>query len=40
MKVTIGLVDGKYVQFGPWLASAGAVAMVLGPDRLVRFLGL
>ncbi len=40
MKVTIGLVEGKYVQFGPWLAAAGAVAMVMGQDRLVRFLGL
>ena len=40
MKVTIGLVEGKYVQFGPWLAAAGFVAMAAGPDRLVRALGI
>jgi leader peptidase (prepilin peptidase)/N-methyltransferase len=40
MKVTIGLVEGKYVQFGPWLAAAGFVAMAVGPDRLVRVMGL
>ena len=40
MKVTIGLVEGQYVQFGPWLAAAGFVAMAAGPDRLVRAMGL
>jgi leader peptidase (prepilin peptidase)/N-methyltransferase len=40
MKVTIGLVEGKYVQFGPWLAAAGFVAMAAGPDRLARAMGL
>jgi len=40
MKVSIGLVEGQYVQFGPWLAFAGFVAMVAGPDRLVQLLGL
>ena len=34
------LVEGKYVQFGPWLAAAGFVAMAAGPDRLVRAMGL
>lgn len=40
MKVTIGLVEGQYVQFGPWLAVAGFVAMAGGPERLARLLGL
>ncbi len=40
MKVTIGLVEGQYVQFGPWLAVAGFVAMAAGPERLVHLLGL
>jgi leader peptidase (prepilin peptidase)/N-methyltransferase len=40
MKVTIGLVEGKYVQYGPWLAAAGFVAMAAGPDRLGRAMGL
>ena len=40
MKVTIGLVEGQYVQFGPWLAVAGFVAMAGGPEWLARLLGL
>ncbi len=40
MKMTIGLVEGRYVQFGPWLAAAGAVLMVTGTAPLARGLGL
>jgi leader peptidase (prepilin peptidase)/N-methyltransferase len=40
MKVSIGLVEGQYVQFGPWLAVAGFVTMVTGPERLIHLLGL
>ncbi len=40
MKLTIGLVEGRYVQFGPWLAAAGGVLMVLGTGPLLRVLGL
>ena len=40
MKMTIGLVDGRYVQFGPWLAAAGGVLMVMGTTPLLRVLGL
>ena len=40
MKVSIGLVEGQYVQFGPWLAVAGFVTMATGPERLIHLLGL
>jgi leader peptidase (prepilin peptidase)/N-methyltransferase len=36
MKATIGLVDGKYVQFGPWLGAAAGIVLGIGPDRLAR----
>ena len=36
MKATIGLVDGKYVQFGPWLGAAAGIVLAIGPERLTR----
>lgn len=40
MKLTSGLREGGYVPFGPFLAVAGLVALVLGPDRVLRLLGV
>ncbi len=31
---------GGYVPFGPFLAGAGLLALVIGPDTLLRFMGL
>lgn len=38
MKLTRGLREGGYVPFGPFLAFAGLVSLVLGPDRVLRML--
>jgi len=40
MKLTSGLREGGYVPFGPFLAFAGLVSLVMGPDRVLRMLGL
>ncbi len=40
MKLTRGLREGGYVPFGPFLAFAGLLSLVLGPDRLLRMLGI
>ena len=40
MKLTSGLRDGGYIPFGPFLAGAGFTAMVVGPQRILRFVGL
>jgi leader peptidase (prepilin peptidase)/N-methyltransferase len=40
MKLTRGLREGGYVPFGPFLAFAGLVSLVLGPDRVLRLLGI
>lgn len=40
MKFTLGLREGGYVPFGPFLALAGLTAMIFGPSSIVRFIGL
>ncbi len=40
MKVSGKLREGVYVPFGPFLAFAGLLSLVLGPDRLLRMLGI
>jgi len=40
MKFSIGLREGGYVPFGPFLAAAGFTAMVFGPQSILRFIGL
>jgi leader peptidase (prepilin peptidase)/N-methyltransferase len=39
MKFTSGLRQGNYVPFGPFLAGAGAVVILLGTDRVLRWIG-
>ena len=40
MKFTSGLRAGGYVPFGPFLAFAGLTALALGPQTLLRAVGL
>ena len=40
LKFSSGLREGGYVPFGPFLAAAGLTAMVLGPQSILRFVGL
>lgn len=40
MKFTSGLREGGYVPFGPFLAGAGFVAMLFGPQAVLRWVGL
>ncbi|MBC7610717.1 MAG: prepilin peptidase [Polaromonas sp.] len=40
MKFSIGLREGGYVPFGPFLAGAGFTAMFFGPQSILRFVGL
>lgn len=40
MKFSSGLREGAYVPFGPFLAGAGLTAMVLGPQTILRLIGL
>lgn len=40
MKYTRGLREGGYVPFGPFLAFAGLLALVLGPNTLLGWVGL
>ncbi|MBL0422852.1 prepilin peptidase [Ramlibacter sp. AW1] len=40
LKLTSGLREGGYVPFGPFLALAGLTAMALGPDAVLRAIGL
>jgi leader peptidase (prepilin peptidase) / N-methyltransferase len=40
MKFTTGLREGGYIPFGPFLAGAGFAAFLLGPETLIRTIGL
>lgn len=40
MKFTSGLREGGYVPFGPFLAGAGFAALLLGPDPLLKLVGI
>jgi leader peptidase (prepilin peptidase)/N-methyltransferase len=40
LKLSVGLREGGYLPFGPFLAGAGGVAMALGPHSLLRAVGL
>lgn len=40
MKFASSLREGRYVPFGPFLAGAGFVACVFGPQSVLRFIGL
>ena len=40
LKLSTGLREGGYIPFGPFLAFAGLVALLLGPDTLLRWAGL
>lgn len=40
MKYSTGLREGGYVPFGPFLVGAGFVAMVFGPQSVLRMVGL
>jgi leader peptidase (prepilin peptidase)/N-methyltransferase len=40
MKFSIGLREGGYVPFGPFLAGAGLIALAVGPIALRQFVGL
>jgi leader peptidase (prepilin peptidase)/N-methyltransferase len=39
MKASGALREGRYVPFGPFLASAGLVVMLAGPQRVLHWLG-
>lgn len=40
MKFSSNLREGGYIPFGPFLAGAGFVAMVFGPNAILHFIGL
>ena len=40
MKFSVGLREGGYVPFGPFLAGAGLTALFVGPAALMRAIGL
>ena len=40
MKFSVGLREGGYIPFGPFLAGAGFVALVVGPATLRQWIGL
>lgn len=40
MKLSVGLREGGYVPFGPFLAGAGLTALVVGPQALQNFVGI
>jgi len=40
MKFTSGLREGGYVPFGPFLAFGGLFALLVGPNRLLAWIGL
>lgn len=40
MKFSSGLREGGYIPFGPFLAGAGLTAMVVGPQAILRAVGL
>ena len=40
LKLRSGLREGGYVPFGPFLAAAGVTAMVVGPQSMLRSVGL
>ena len=39
MKFGGALREGRYVPFGPFLAGAGVVVMLAGPERVLDWLG-
>jgi leader peptidase (prepilin peptidase) / N-methyltransferase len=39
MKLSASLREGRYVPFGPFLAGAGLVVMLAGPERVLDWLG-
>lgn len=39
MKISAALREGRYVPFGPFLASAGIVVLLAGPERVLAWLG-
>ncbi|MFM2054031.1 MAG: hypothetical protein RL456_2068 [Pseudomonadota bacterium] len=39
MKLSSQLREGRYVPFGPFLAGGGAVVMLAGPERVLRWMG-
>jgi leader peptidase (prepilin peptidase)/N-methyltransferase len=39
MKLSSSLREGRYVPFGPFLAGAGLVVMLAGPNRVLDWLG-
>jgi leader peptidase (prepilin peptidase) / N-methyltransferase len=39
MKLSAALREGRYVPFGPFLAGAGLVVMLAGPNRVLDWLG-
>jgi leader peptidase (prepilin peptidase)/N-methyltransferase len=39
MKASGALREGRYVPFGPFLAGAGLVVMLAGPQRVLHWLG-
>ena len=40
MKFASSLREGAYVPFGPFLAGAGLTAMIVGPQAVLRLIGL
>lgn len=40
LKFSHGLREGGYMPFGPFLAGAGLTSMIVGPDTILRFVGL
>ncbi|MFZ4625910.1 MAG: prepilin peptidase [Rhodoferax sp.] len=40
MKFSSGLRDGGYIPFGPFLAGAGLTAMLVGPQTILKVVGL
>ena len=39
MKLSASLREGRYVPFGPFLAGAGLVVMLAGPNRVLDWIG-
>ena len=40
MKFSVGLREGGYIPFGPFLAGSGFTALIFGPQSILNFLGL
>jgi leader peptidase (prepilin peptidase)/N-methyltransferase len=39
MKLNSSLREGRYVPFGPFLAGSGLAVLLLGPGRVLEWLG-